>query len=104
VFDRKSIADLYGTYVKGYPRFKKCIIRAQESKTTLFVIVEGTFTEVMKGYKHSQVSPISMVRKIFTLWIRHGVQTIFTKDRKEMAQFITNFYIGVGRERFERKE
>lgn len=83
---------------KGYKRFKQEIIRAQEAGATLFIIVEGTLTEVGRGYKHSQIHGSSMKKKLFTLWIRHGIQTIFTKDRKEMAEYITQFYLSCGRE------
>lgn len=97
-FERKSIGDLYGTMGKGYPRFKKEIERSQEAKATLFIIVEGTLSEIKKGYKHSKIKGESMVYKLFTLWVKHGVQTIFTSSRKEMAEYITQFYISCGKE------
>jgi ERCC4-type nuclease len=102
-FDRKSISDLYGTMGKGYKRFKKCILRAQESDTTLMIIVEGSFTEVLKGYKFSQIRGVSMIMKLFTIWIRYGVMTVYCKDREEMSRYISEFYQGVGREYVRRK-
>lgn len=103
VFDRKSIGDLFGTMGKGYPRFKRCIKRAQESKVTLFIIVEGSMSKVLKGYEHSQTKGISMIYKLFTLWLRHGIQTIYCSDRKEMAEYITQFYIAAGKQYLKRK-
>ena len=100
-FDRKSIGDLYGTMGKGYPRFKKCIIRARDTGKTLFIITEGTLGKVGSGYSRSQIKGSSMLLKLFTLWVRYGVQTIFCKDRKEMANYITQFYLACGRERFK---
>lgn len=102
-FERKSIGDLYGTMGKGYPRFKKEILRSQVAKATLFIIVEGTLSEIGRGYKHSKIQGKSMVYKLFTLWVKHGIQTIYTSSRKEMAEYITQFYIGCGKEHVRRK-
>ena len=98
VFERKSIADLYGTLSKGYERFKKEIKRSHESNTTMFIIVEGTMTDVLKGYKHSKRKGISIVAQLFTIMIRYGVKTIYCKDRREMVKYITEFYLCCGRE------
>jgi len=98
VFERKSIGDLYGTMGKGYKRFKKIITRTRERKASLFIIVEGSLTKVLRGFDRSQMQGTSMVLKLFTLWLRYGVQTIFCGDRKEMSLFITNFYISAGKE------
>jgi ERCC4-type nuclease len=88
---------------KGYKRFKREIIRSQESNATLFIIVEGSLTEVGKGFKHSQIKGSSMKQKLYTLWIRHGIQTIFTSNRKEMAEYITQLYLACGREHIKKK-
>ena len=103
-FERKSLGDLYGTMGTGYKRFKREIVRAQEAKATLFIIVEGSLTEVGKGYKHSKIYGRSMKQKLFTLWIKHGIQTIFTTSRKEMAEYITQFYLACGRQHITRQE
>jgi len=97
-FERKSISDLFGTMGVGYKRFKKEIIRAQEAKADMFIIVEGSLTQVRKGYKHSKMKGISMVRKLYTLWVRYGIMPIFCIDANEAAEYITQFYIGCGRE------
>lgn len=103
-FDRKSIGDLYGTMGKGYRRFKDCISRSQENATTLFLIIEGTLTKVSNGYSRSQIAGKSMVRKLFTLHVKYGVQTIYCKDRAEMSQYITQFFIACGKEHVRRKK
>ena len=103
-FERKSIGDLYGTLSSGYLRFKNCIKRAQDSGKTLFIIVEGTLTKVSNGYDRSQISGTSMLYKLFTIWVRHGVQTIFTKDRREMAEYITQMYIACGKQYVKNKK
>ena len=89
---------------KGYKRFKREMMRAQEAEANLFIIVEGTLNEVRRGYKHSSIKGESMVKKLFTLWIKHGVQTIFTSNRKEMAEYITQFYLACGRRHITKTE
>lgn len=92
VFERKSISDLYGTLSAGYDRFRREIQRAKEKEIRLIIIVEGTLSQVLKGYKHSKRSPISIVYQLFTLRARHSVETVFCKDREEMAEYIFQFY------------
>ena len=100
-FERKSLVDLFGTLGKGYKRFKKEIVRAQEQKLTLILIVETSLGKVAKGCDHSTIDGISIVKKLFTLWIRHGIQVVFCQDKEEMAEYITQFYLACGREHIE---
>lgn len=93
VFERKGINDLYGTLSSGYERFKREINRAKESNIKLIIIVEGTLTQVLKGVKFSKRTPISIIYQLFTLRVRHDIETVFCKDREEMAEYITQFYI-----------
>jgi len=102
-FERKTIGDLYGTLGKGYKRFKKEITRAIDTDTTLLIIVDGTFTQVLNGYRYSRRAGISIITQLMTIWVRHGIRPIFCKDAKEMALFITEFYKGVGREYVKQK-
>lgn len=97
-FERKSIGDLYGTLGKGYKRFKREIQKVLDKKWTMIIIIEGSLTKVLKGYKHSTLEGISIVKKLMTLWIRYGIRPVFCSNREEMSEFITNFFIGVGNE------
>lgn len=103
-FDRKSVVDLFGTMTNGYQRFKECIKRAQETNVQLFVIVEAPMTEVLKGSEYSKVNGISVVMKLFTLWVKYGVQTVFVSDRREMSEYITQFFIAVGKHHVRSKK
>lgn len=103
-FERKSIPDLFGTMGVGYERFKECIRRSQESNCTLFIIVEGTLSDVLEGSAHSGIRGTSMVYKLFTIWIRYGIQTIFVRDRREMAEYLTQFFIAVGKRYVAQRE
>lgn len=92
VFERKSIADLYGTLGKGYARFKKEMMRAKQSKLKLVIIVEGSLLDVLKGIRHSQRDSDSLMSQVFTIRMRHGVETVFCSSRVEMAEYIMRFY------------
>ena len=82
----------------GYKRFKKCIIRAKEMKATLFVICEASLIDISRGSIYSDIEGVSMARKLMTLWVRHGIQTIFTESREDMSNYIVRFYESVGKE------
>lgn len=103
-FERKTIPDLFGTMTRGYKRFKKEIVRAQESGSTLIIVVEGSISEILAGHTHSTVEGISILRKLFTLWIRHGIQFHCFSSRKEMSKYIAEFYYSLGKEYIRRKK
>lgn len=103
VFERKSMSDLFGTFGKGYPRFKKEIIRAQDKGDVIIIIVEGSLSEVFKGIPHSKRKGSSIVSQLFTLMVRHHIPFVCCTDRKEMVAYITQFYISVGKRYIERK-
>lgn len=122
-FERKSIPDLFGTLTKGYPRFKKEINRAKEDRVQLIIIIEGNLSTIQKGSPYwrnklaklkKENAPIykiesledkiikqagAVIKTLFTLWIRHGVSFVCCKDREDMTEYITSFFIAVGRER-----
>lgn len=103
-FERKGVGDLFGTLGQGYKRFKREIIRSQELKLQMFLIIEGSLSQILCGYEHSTIEGISIVKKLYTLWIRHNVQPIFCKSRSEMSEYITQFYLAVGREYVKQKK
>jgi len=96
-FERKSLNDLFGTLSKGYDRFKREIERAKSLDIKLIIVIEGTLTDVLWGIKHSERSGISVLRQLFTLWIKHGVPFYCLKDRTEMSIFITEYFKSIGR-------
>lgn len=93
VFERKSIADLFGTLSKGYERFKKEIERSKEQNIQLIIIVEGSLSRVLTGTSFSQRTPESLVYQIFTIRARHNIETVFCKDAQDAAEYITQFFI-----------
>ena len=100
-FERKSIADLYGTLGKGYKRFKNEILRSKESKSWLIIIIEGSMTKVLKGYERSQRNPDELVQQLFTLMIRHYIPFVCCTSREEMSRFIVEVYLALGRKRLK---
>lgn len=111
-FERKSISDLFGTMGRGYKRFKKEMIRAQEQELQLIIIVEGTMQRVkywtdsehhnfrlmLADRKRHCMTGDSLIKKLFTLYHRYGIQTVFCKDRTEMADYIVEFFVSAGKE------
>ena len=96
-FERKSIPDVYGTLGKNHARFKKEVLRAKEGGITLIVIIEGTLGKTLKGYKHSTMSGVSIVRQLFTLWVKYNIVPVFCSDRREMETYIYNYFCAIGR-------
>lgn len=96
-FERKSIGDVFGTLTSGYERFKEEILRAKANNITLILIIEGSMSKVLGGFKHSGVKGISIIKTIFTLWIRYEIHPIFCKDRDEMAAYIFHYFYAMKR-------
>ena len=92
VHERKSINDIFGTLGQGYDRFKREIIRCQEAKFRMILLIEGTLTKVGKGIKHSARNPDSLLDQIFTLFVRYKIIPVFAKDPTEASRWITLFY------------
>lgn len=84
---------------KGYKRFKKEMVRARDMGATLFLIIEGTLSDVLCGYKHSMMEGHSVLQKLFTLWTRYGLVPIFCASAAECSRFITEFFLSIGREK-----
>jgi ERCC4-type nuclease len=98
VFERKSLADLFGTMGKGYPRFKRELARAKESKVQVVLVIEGSLKDILKGYKHSKLRGISVLRKIITLRIRYGLEHHFFNSREDMSKYIVEYFERMGLE------
>jgi ERCC4-type nuclease len=96
-FERKSLGDLYGTLGAGMERFKREIERAKEDGFKLIIIVEGCLTEVEKGYKHSSIKGESILKTLFTLWVKHDIPHILCNDRNDMMTTILHMFDAIGR-------
>lgn len=103
IFERKALGDLFQTTGRGYKRFKKEIMKAQADGILLIIIVEGTLSDVRKGYKYSTRGGEEVVKQLFTLMVRHHIPFVCCSSRVEMAYYITNMFITVGNERFKKE-
>lgn len=101
-FERKGMGDLFGTMTTNYKRFKKEMNRATAEGIQLILAVEGSFTDVIAGWAHSQYSGDSMAKKLMTMQIRYKMDMVFCQSRFEMARYITEFYEAIGREKFRK--
>ena len=97
VFERKGMGDAFGTMGKGYKRFKREIERAEAMGVKLILIIEGSMTKVLNGYKYSKIKGKSLNQKLFTLLFRYNIETVYCTNRLEMTKYIVSYYNGIGR-------
>jgi hypothetical protein len=96
--DRKSINDFKGTFGVGFERFTREVQRAKNFNSFLFVVVEGSFVEIIRQnllfkYQTNLFFAFSNVRKL-CLNYPETIQFVFCKDKeeaKEMTQRILYF-------------
>ena len=96
-FERKSTQDLYGTLTAGIERFKRELERAKAHNFQLYLIIEDTLTEVLKGVGYSKVEPDSLVKTIFTFKVKYGLEPVFCRDRVEMRRYMIETWEAWGR-------
>ena len=104
VFERKTITDLFGTMTSGYERFKKAILRAQSKDISMFLIIIGSFSKVAKGTRYSKTQGISVIRTVFSLWVRYNIIPIFAEDKHVAAEIITQYYMASWRKKLKDKK
>ena len=92
IFERKSLADLFGTLGNGHGRFKKELKRAEEDKVTIIILIESSYRQVLTGYARSKMSGKSVLRTLFTYMLKHGVPFVCTGTRWDSEVFIQEFY------------
>jgi len=98
-FERKAIGDLWGSLTKDYNRIKKEIERARAVEVTLIIIVEGNLSKIFKGYRHSKIQGVSIIKTLFSVWCRYGILPVFVKDREEMSEYIIHYFWALERKR-----
>lgn len=96
-FERKSIADLFGTMTQGYKRFKRLMEKANDHHISLILIMENSYTTVSNGYCRSEYSGKSMIKKLMTLWLKYDLVPVFCRNRTEMADYIVEYFCAIGR-------
>lgn len=97
MFERKGLGDLYGTLTSGMSRFKRMLEKSAKMECQVYLLIESSLEQVYKGYEHSSVSGEQIVRTIFSLKVRHGLEPIFCNNRFEMKAHIVNTYSAIER-------
>lgn len=98
--DRKSITDFKGTFGVGFERFIKEIERAKSFNSFIFVVVEGSFAEIIRENLISKHATnlsyaFSNVRKLNFAY-PDNIQFVFCNGREE-AQNITQKILYYGK-------
>lgn len=97
VFERKGLQDLFGTLTSGMERFKQELERAKENGFKVILIIEGTLSEVLAGTKYSKVQGKTIIKTMFTLWMKYDVVPVFCPNRSEMRRFMLETFEAIGR-------
>jgi ERCC4-type nuclease len=92
VFERKGLGDFWQTLTANYDRFRNEIIRCQEAKFRMFLIVEASLTKVGKGYKHSKRDAESILAQTMTIFCKYKIMPIFCNNPAEASRWIYLFY------------
>lgn len=96
-FERKSIQDLWGTLTVGIERFKRELEKAKESKVTLYLAIEGSIYDVYAGSSFSTIMGSQIVRTIFSLKVRYGLEPVFCPNREQMKYYMYETFDAVRR-------
>ncbi len=93
IFERKNHGDLFRTLTSGYERFRREILRAKKQNIQLIIVIEKPFSTIVRGFKHSSVSGLSIARKLWTLRWKYGIEHIYFKNRDELSSYIVEYFI-----------
>ena len=93
VVERKSIADLFGSFSKNYDAEKAKIMKAKELGLKYILAIEASATEIRKGHQYwkdgqmqeSAKSGISQVKQLMTISRKYDVEVWFCSSRQDMA-------------------
>jgi len=93
--ERKSLSDLFGTLGGGHKRFKAELERAK-SYDYFAIVIEGSFTNIMKkeypGSYHSKMEGYVILKILFTLHIKYGINIFMANNRVECKQYIKHIF------------
>ena len=89
-FERKSLADLYGSLGNGRVRLKAEVERMQEFHLKA-LLIEASEEEVRNGYHRSQVSPQSVIGSLRSWEANDALSIKFCKSRYNMARQIATW-------------
>ena len=80
-FERKSQQDLWQTLTSDVKRFKTEVARAKEANVTLYLVIEGTLSDVYKGNEFSEIFGSQVVKTLHMFKVKYGIECSFwTRD------------------------
>lgn len=104
--ERKSLSDFCGTLSKGFERFKKEILRAQNEKCNLLMVVEAKFNDInsinfLPQTKWIKAKPEFLFSRLRELIQEYpNFQVVFVDDRKRASEIIL-FSLAYGKRLFD---
>ena len=103
VFDRKSVGDLWGTFVGDSERFKNEYHRSVVAKEKLCLIVEATckdihddgfgYTQKGRGFIRHNFTGSSMIKKMETFREKYSLEVIYCDGRTDMRRYIASRFM-----------
>ena len=63
----------------------------------LYLIIEGSLSEVLSGVGYSKVQPDTLIKSLFTFKVKHGLEPIFCNNRNEMVRYMIETWEAFGR-------
>ena len=99
VWERKSLDDLFSTLTiaKNHDRFRREMLAAQEANVVMILGIEGTLSQVLTGVPYSRAPGESVVKAVFTCWVKYGLRPVFCQSRVELARHIVECFSAIER-------
>ena len=95
VIERKSPTDLFGTLGKGHTRFKKELEKALMYKY-FAIVIEVPYgvikSKCFNGSEHSNMLGSTVLKILFTLNIKYGINIFFARTRAETKSIIKEIF------------
>lgn len=85
MIERKSIPDLWCTFLQRREVFLKEIARASEYPIK-YLIIEGSYKDIAAGFRYSKVNPDVILAMLISLEIRYDIHVVFLDKRSDVSQ------------------
>jgi ERCC4-type nuclease len=93
--ERKSIGDLIGSLTGGHDRFKRELERGSELEFFM-ILIEGSYSSLRDdsydGHEHHKWKGLSIIKMLWTLKLRYGVNFVFTNGRIESERMLKDVF------------
>ena len=105
VWERKSVADLFGSFSSGYENEKAKILKAKDLGLKYILGIEAPIFEVREGHSYfkdgeircSKKDGISQIKQLMTMYSKGYFDLWFFSGRKEMAFTIQEYFLALER-------